>query len=186
MAFAKEVVCCKWKRSENDFLVDPLDKQSYCAACWQGWLHSQPKRSSKDSLQICETSLKSSKSEESTEKVRKDQQLSTDYHSDGAVVVCEVLEGVVHTNGNLYLLDKSRNSVYSTERTDSGDLVPVGVFIEGEILLNDSSKTSSEFPFKVDPADNCETPMEAYEDLAPVLHILSNLLKKKPENLRIY
>lgn len=180
MPFTKRITCCNRKRSENDILFDPVDKQVYCAACWQEWLHSHSSLPSSDKIfQFRTVSFKQEKSGQSTDKCCKDV-------SDDAVDACEVLEGVVHTDGNLYLLDKTRNSVYSTERTDSGDLVSVGVFMNGEINLFDALKARSKFPFESDPADNCETPLKAYEDLAPVLRKLSGLMKKKPENLRIY
>eukprot|EP01052_Picozoa_sp_SAG31_P032463 SAG31_NODE_3563_length_4120_cov_7.088286_4_plen_252_part_00 len=43
------------------------------------------------------------------------------------------------------------------------------------------------YPFDVDPADHCETPAQAYADLAPVLQVLAlQLGLKEPAQLRVY
>ena len=44
----------------------------------------------------------------------------------------------------------------------------------------------SEHPFAADPGDHCETPIEAYADIAPLLRGLAFDLGKTPETLRIY
>ncbi len=38
----------------------------------------------------------------------------------------------------------------------------------------------------VDDADHCETPLEAYRDIAPALHTLASALHKPPSELTIY
>ncbi|KAJ1641410.1 hypothetical protein T492DRAFT_1540 [Pavlovales sp. CCMP2436] len=42
------------------------------------------------------------------------------------------------------------------------------------------------WPFEVDPLDQCETPLLAYQHLAPVLHQLAKALGKAVRDLRIY
>ena len=41
-------------------------------------------------------------------------------------------------------------------------------------------------PFKVALDDHCESPMEAYRDIAPLLHQLAKKLNKQPADLSIY
>jgi hypothetical protein len=42
------------------------------------------------------------------------------------------------------------------------------------------------FPYSADEADHCETPLEAYQDVAPMLRMLAQDLGVKPKKLRIY
>ncbi len=48
-------------------------------------------------------------------------------------------------------------------------------------------KTNEDFPFAVDPNDHCESPLNAYEDIRPILDILVQLLGRKTnDQLSIY
>eukprot|EP00976_Prorocentrum_cordatum_P016546 332842-Prorocentrum_minimum.AAC.3 len=47
-------------------------------------------------------------------------------------------------------------------------------------------ETTSPHPFEWDPADDCETSIQAYRDIAPVLKKLASKLGKTKEELRIY
>ena len=39
---------------------------------------------------------------------------------------------------------------------------------------------------QVDPADHCETPLDAYQMIAPALHMLAERLGKAPAALAVY
>ena len=41
-------------------------------------------------------------------------------------------------------------------------------------------------PFETSPADHCETPLQAYADVAPILRCLAAAMGRTPETLRIY
>ena len=45
---------------------------------------------------------------------------------------------------------------------------------------------ATEHPFETEPGDHAETPFEAYEHIAPLLHRLARRLDKTPSALRIY
>ncbi|CAE8590786.1 unnamed protein product, partial [Polarella glacialis] len=47
-------------------------------------------------------------------------------------------------------------------------------------------KVELDWPFDPDPADHCETPLEAYRELKPVLTKLAAVLGKSPEELRTF
>ncbi len=52
-----------------------------------------------------------------------------------------------------------------------------------------SSSSSAAYPFPVDGSDHAETPLEAYQDLAPLLRLVCKARfgkKKKPKDLRLY
>jgi hypothetical protein len=42
------------------------------------------------------------------------------------------------------------------------------------------------YPYRTDAADHCETPLDAYEDIAPLLEMLAELLGKSKEELLIW
>jgi len=42
------------------------------------------------------------------------------------------------------------------------------------------------YPFNPDPDDHCESPVQAYEHLAPILQQIADSIGKKPSDLRIY
>jgi hypothetical protein len=44
----------------------------------------------------------------------------------------------------------------------------------------------NDFPFATDESDHCETPLQAYKDIAPMLKLLAQALGVKPKNLRVY
>ncbi len=49
-----------------------------------------------------------------------------------------------------------------------------------------SGACTIEHPFEADANDHCETPRQAYADVAPLLEELARLMGKTPETLRIY
>jgi len=56
------------------------------------------------------------------------------------------------------------------------------------VNINDSnSDPSSEFPYEVDPDDHCESPLEAYKDIVPLLESYRCWIRKQSNNqLSIY
>ncbi len=160
--------CCRFRRGVNDALHDESDNRAYCGDCWQRWVIANKKKVD-------------------AKPAEPQQPESPEPESDGDgsdVKADEVLEGVVHTDGNLYLVERSKKAVYGCERDDNGDLVVVGdVCADGTIKLH---AAPPELPFPVDPSDNCETPQEAYDDLAPMLRALASQLHKPPCDLEIY
>eukprot|EP01040_Poterioochromonas_malhamensis_P016227 gene16227-18370_t len=51
---------------------------------------------------------------------------------------------------------------------------------------SDNSEEKDNYPYEVVPDDHCETPVEAYEDIAPLLHLIAKALGKTAETLSIY
>ena len=49
-----------------------------------------------------------------------------------------------------------------------------------------AKRARPDFAFEVDDDDHCETPAEAYEDIAPFLRLLAQRLGKHTHDLRIY
>ena len=164
--------CCKFQRDSNDALYDDVDKRWYCAECWQKWVIANKKKVDTKSLQ--------SQSSPPAKSANSDKNDNDDDDDDGNI---ETLDGIVHTDGNLYLVDRKKGAVYNCERDSAGELVQAGV------LQSDSTiklHTPKKLPFEVDASDNCETPQEAYDDIAPMLRALASNLKKPPSDLIIY
>jgi len=115
-------------------------------------------------------------------------EIPTEESSDVEVEPSPTLEGIMH-DGNLFLLDKAENIVYSTERDESGELVRIGVWDSKSRLCTPDVKTGLApklYPFQVDQADHCESGLEAFKHIVPVLTKLASTLKKTPAELRIY
>lgn len=104
------------------------------------------------------------------------------------------LKGVV-VDDVLYLVSYSQGKVFASERGKDGKLQCVGkvqtangkrghvkIYRQGEGV----ARARTGFPFPADPNDHCETPLEAYEDLAPYLRFLARAMGKKPSELRIW
>lgn len=89
----------------------------------------------------------------------------------------------------MFLLNKADNIVYSTQRDEAGELVRVGVWDPEARVCTPDVETGSApelYPFKVDQADHCESGLEAFKHIVPVLTKLASTLKKTPAELRIY
>lgn len=158
--------CCRWKLGANDAVDDPADGATYCATCWQKWLDSERARKPRKVVTGTDTGAGKDKSGE----------------GDGDEGQEPELEGVVHSDGTLYLVDRAGGTVYSSERDDSGELVLVGTLGEGGVL----ELRPRVAQFSTEASDNCETPDEAYSDLAPLLRALASLLGKTAATLRIW
>lgn len=176
----RKAPCCGWKRGENDALVDELGGgKEYCATCWQGWIERKRNEGSRNTSSSQAAKATSSAQEAVASPSKLSTQDETEQEEDN-------LDGVVHSDGNLYLVDKKKNAVYSCERSEEGVLISVGVLREGQIELFKTKDKGPQYPFQTDEADHCETPFEAYEDLAPFLSELANLMKKTKEELKIW
>ena len=53
-------------------------------------------------------------------------------------------------------------------------------------MLKPGERVARSYPFEPDPDDHCESPLEAYRDIAPLLHQLATRLSRRPSELRIY
>ena len=97
-----------------------------------------------------------------------------------------VVEGIMY-NGAIYLLDRRNNVVYAGERTEEGDLIRVGTWDDEKktvvVDATDSGTAPRIYPFDVDANDHCETPFQAYEDVAPLLKLFvkKSVPSVKPE-----
>lgn len=102
------------------------------------------------------------------------------------------LQGVMHTDGKLYLVSPQRSLVFLSERSDDGKLQCVGeIFGTGSdtiIKLYNVQVVSKrqEFPYPTCPEDHCETPFEAYADIAGVLERLAQLIGKERKTFSIW
>lgn len=183
--------CCTWKRSANDALLDNETGTSYCGTCWQNWIVSQQHRRPSKTKAEPGAKPKAFAREPSKSEVSVDQ--------SGALVDDDAslgeLEGVQHS-GSLYLVSRSRRLVFATDRAADGRLVCVGELVRGTAGENHSSEvrlykvetvaTVPKFPFEVSPEDHCETPFDAYEDIAPYLDFLAKCLGKDRRTLEIW
>ncbi len=113
----------------------------------------------------------------------------------------------------LFLVEAQTFKVFSAERDAAGELVPVGTWdpVQKKLLplpqdgvvtstvafgaqatsvgtQGDQSAAISavEFPYSVEDDDHCETPANAYADIAPLLEQLCIQLHKSKAELRIY
>ena len=98
------------------------------------------------------------------------------------------LEGqmVEHNDESLFVLvDKSKRKVYSMERTEAGELIPIGsIAKDGEIHIDTKENDNDHsFPYEVDADDHCESPSNSYEDILP---ILNHLAAGDKANFKIY
>lgn len=180
--------CCAWKRTKNDALLDGETGISFCGTCWQKWIISNQERG-----------LSHSKSNTTTRSPHKAPDVVAQITSDdqkGALVDDDAslgeLEGVQH-GGSLYLVSRPRRLVFDTERSVDGRLICVGELVRGsqsqdEIRLYkvDSVASVSKFPFTASAEDHCETPLDAYEDIAPYLAFLARCLGKDKKSLKIW
>lgn len=179
--------CCNFRRSDNDGLVDSDDGLEYCGTCWQAWVESRLDQSKERKPAAGSRSAAAQAGPGSI--ASHTREVFDDDDTVGA------LEGVSAQSGDgsttLCLVSRNLSLVFQCERDDNGRLVRIGQLNEdGEVELDGQTRCDSadtaKFPFTPNPADHCETPFEAYQDLAPVLKFLSGALGKNPSSLRIY
>lgn len=123
-----------------------------------------------------------------------------------------VLEGSI-VSDVLVLIDRKARRVYSAteERLQNGERKQVGSLDgNGQVVFfhkteekgndnqsfsmntsgndkNGDDKTSSVFPYEVDPDDHCESPLEAYRDIVPLLESYRRWIRKQSNSqLSIY
>ena len=97
-------------------------------------------------------------------------------------------------NNDLYLRDKTTNTIYSSVRDSNGNLVRIGHYDPTTFTIIASKRSEQSlgvaaaiYPFPVDPDDHCETPQLAYEHIVPVLSTLANALQlSTPDELKIW
>ena len=99
----------------------------------------------------------------------------------------------------MVLIDKQSGNVYSSvARTQNGKRLIIGNITEGTIQLDrdtikalrhaehDEEGASPSFPYATNPDDHCETPLDAYRDILPILDELSRASGCDKSKLRIY
>jgi hypothetical protein len=201
--------CCARKRSENDVLLDSEDGRVYCASCWQHWVQRCLLTACDESVRpqsnppVRDVAVHSALVEKVPDAFRlsnapdgvapNENSVAMQLLYDDGDSVGE-LTGICVNDGVLYLVSQKRGLAFDSTRTEGGQLRRVGVFdaATGEVELDKFCRPSfvdqamSTFPYEANPADHCETPRKAYEDLLPVLHFLARALGKAPEALLIY
>jgi hypothetical protein len=102
----------------------------------------------------------------------------------------------------MVLVDKQCGKVYSSSaRLENGCRLVIGTIAKGNIHLDkeaikemhriecekDTNQSSGpSFPYPTNPDDHCETPIESYRDILPILDELSKSKGGKRAKLRIY
>lgn len=176
------MMCCSRKRSPNDVLDDPSTAHPYCGTCWQLYLqqrtHPRPWEVDKTRESSVSAVAEDKVDEEETGIVADDDSLRP-------------LDLVLHSDGQRYLISRSRKLVLDRVRLSSGHFRCVGeVFGDGKDELKlfkvSTVATTSKFPFSAVSEDHCETPKKAYEDLSPVLSFLATALGKTRATLQIW
>jgi len=129
---------------------------------------------------------KSVKKDKKSKKAKKDKKKKRDepplpeepspYDRDSSQSV-PTLEGQMVTHQGesiLVLVDNSDNIVYSMNRTEAGDLIPIGSIVSGQIKITASQKECDDFPYPVDADDHCESPANSYGDIKAILQYLAS------------
>lgn len=179
--------CCHRKQSENDCLRDDEDGKRYCGTCWQAWVLKETASRKRPSATVA--AIPKDSTLDATfcaPAVADDRVLFEDDEQLGE------LEGVLLPSSDTFVLVSRKQGVaFSPERAEDGRLRRVGaVDGDGTVVLDTEEEPRDEaagtFPFVVDAADHCETPLRAYVDLAPVLEWLARAMGKEKCDLRVY
>ena len=109
------------------------------------------------------------------------------------------LEGrMVDVDGDmsLVLVDKISGNIYSSGAIqDDGKRLVIGKLVNGEVQLDSSAveqmKQSDEgdepsFPYETNADDHCETPLQSYKDILPLLNEMRKSFGGKKESMKIY
>ena len=97
----------------------------------------------------------------------------------------------------MVLVNKQNGHVYSSEaRMPNGKRLVIGKVVNGKIELdrnainetnpNNSLSSGPSFPYPTNPDDHCETPLESYHHILPILDELTKSRGGKRSKLRIY
>lgn len=171
--------CCQWKRSPNDCLYDQATNKRYCATCWQAWIRNQPEAPFRE--QDAEVSV----STEAGDEIGEDASI---FSKNNPSIL--PLERKTHTDGKSYLISQPTRLVFTKIPTLRKCLQCVGeaTFPDKEIKLYKVTTvlTTSNFPYGTEAEDHCETPQQAYDDLAPILNQVAELLNKTASTLAIW
>ena len=104
---------------------------------------------------------------------------------------------------SLVLVDKQNGKLYSSEaRMPCGSRLIIGKIKKGIIKLDqdairkmknmehedlgEQTSPGPSFPYRTNSDDHCETPLQSYQDILPILDELSKLRSGKKAKLRIY
>jgi hypothetical protein len=134
--------------------------------------------------------------------------LDEDNESDGSAKSEDVsLEGRMvslskdSSEQSMVLVDKQSGKVYSSgARLQTCKRLVIGKLHKGNIKLDkdalkemkkleeseEQSASGPTFPYATNPDDHCETPLESYQDILPILDELSKARGGKRSKLRIY
>lgn len=181
--------CCRWKRSENDALVDRHACKSYCGTCWQQWLYSgEQYKGLPDNRNTTEIGEQPPTDKFNVAREGDEQEDIVLISDDSSI---HPLKKVTHTDGKKYLISKSRRLVFETIRYSGGKLKCVGDLTPPpeyniKLFKVTAVSTTVKFPFEVSSEDHCETPRQAYDDLAPILEFVAHRLNKTRATLRIW
>lgn len=97
----------------------------------------------------------------------------------------------------MVLVNKQNGNVYSSgARMPNGKRFVIGKVVQGKIQLdrnatnemkpNNLLPSGPSFPYPTNPDDHCETPLESYHDILPILDELSKSRGGKRSKIRIY
>ena len=132
---------------------------------------------------------------------------SDDISLEGRMITIPSEHG--NSNISLVLVNKQSGKVYSSgERTSDGRRLVIGKMVKGNVELDQSAvdemkrleegDTSSErsaqgtttpgpsFPYQTDPDDHCETPLQSYKDILPILNKLCSSFGEEKHSMKIY
>lgn len=97
------------------------------------------------------------------------------------------------------VLVSKQGKVYSSGRTHDGRRLIIGTVVDGKIQLDpsavenmsrleekQSTKLGPAFPYPTNPDDHCETPLQSYKDILPILNDLSKKYGGKRQDVKIY
>ena len=195
------------KRKRNDDLNDMIEKKKQKKEKKESKKKSKKKKKNKDvigedateedkvSEKIVETKGKSKKKKKSKKKSKEavnekniESTLGEEdiQMEDAGESPCLEGQMVEHNDESLFvLIDKSKRKVYSMERTEAGELIPIGsIAKDGKIHIDVKEDDNDQsFPYEVDVDDHCESPSNSYEDILP---ILNHLAAGDKANFKIY
>lgn len=167
--------------------MDSETGKSYCGTCWQNWITCQLQNGSSNA--IPETLKESPPTAKKTITESCDPKQVSSMEDDDSL---GELEGV-QFRGTLYLVSRTKGLVFDSQRSANGRLICVGETKRGinekeELRLYEVNSVSiaPRFPFEATPEDHCETPLNAYEDIACYLTFLADCLHKDKRDIKIW
>eukprot|EP00049_Salpingoeca_infusionum_P009832 m.167268 g.167268 ORF g.167268 m.167268 type:complete len:480 (+) comp14456_c0_seq1:306-1745(+) len=155
------------------------EDQAYCALCWHKWYVAHHVAASDGGIDDRHTPKPKGKTPGNDALVD-----ANVYSGDegGEDDIEEELTGEF-VEGVLYLVNKRTKVVFHSERDQRGQLKVAGVYQDGKVIVQG---TTAGLPWECDEADHCETPLLAYQHIAPLLDALAAILGKTRETLFVY